>query len=220
MGTGIARLPQLAEDDPAGAQRDLDALLNSWPRRDFLLQHLAALFTQVSIHLYRRDGPAAWRYVQERAGAIAGSHLLRVQMLRIMTVYYSGCAALGAAEIAPEPGPLLRAARDAARRLEREKAPWAKALAGLIAAGAAALRGDTAGTAALLADVAPAFDGLAMSPFAAAARRRLGELRGGEEGRALVTRADATMAEQGVVNPARMTALYAPGFRGPLTARG
>jgi len=48
--------------------------------------------------------------------------------------------------------------------------------------------------------------------YAAATRRRLGGLVGGDEGGRLVEQADAWMTEQGIYNPTRMTALYAPGF--------
>jgi hypothetical protein len=51
-----------------------------------------------------------------------------------------------------------------------------------------------------------------MNLFAAAARRRLGQLLGGNCGQALIAQADAWMAGQGIVNPARMTAMLAPGF--------
>jgi hypothetical protein len=47
---------------------------------------------------------------------------------------------------------------------------------------------------------------------AAAARRRLGILIGGDRGRALATEADACMASEQIRNPCRMTAMLAPGF--------
>jgi hypothetical protein len=78
-------------------------------------------------------------------------------------------------------------------------------------ASVAACRGDAAGAAAGLAEAAVALDALDMALYAAAARRRLGRLRGGDEGRALVTGADAWMASQRIANPARMTALLVPG---------
>ena len=57
-----------------------------------------------------------------------------------------------------------------------------------------------------------AFEAVDMGLFAAAARRRLGTLLGGDAGRALIAQADAWMAAQEVRNPARMAAGLAPGF--------
>jgi hypothetical protein len=51
-----------------------------------------------------------------------------------------------------------------------------------------------------------------MALYAAAARYRRGKLLGGDAGRALEDAARSWMAGQGVVNPARMVALHAPGF--------
>jgi hypothetical protein len=49
-----------------------------------------------------------------------------------------------------------------------------------------------------------------MRMHAACARRRLGQLVGGDEGNRLVEEADAWMREQKVVQPSRIAALYAP----------
>jgi eukaryotic-like serine/threonine-protein kinase len=46
----------------------------------------------------------------------------------------------------------------------------------------------------------------------AAARRRQGELLGGDEGRALITAANGWMTSQGIRKPGRITAMYVPGF--------
>jgi eukaryotic-like serine/threonine-protein kinase len=48
--------------------------------------------------------------------------------------------------------------------------------------------------------------------YAAAARRRLGELLGGDEGRELITKADEWMSRQQIRNPPAFTRLMAPGF--------
>ena len=51
-----------------------------------------------------------------------------------------------------------------------------------------------------------------MKLFLAVTERRLGELIGGDEGRALVHQANTWMTAQGIVNADRMTATLAPGF--------
>jgi hypothetical protein len=50
-----------------------------------------------------------------------------------------------------------------------------------------------------------------MALYAAVSRRRLGELMGGPGGSDLVAAADEWMGGQGIVNPARMTQVLAPG---------
>ena len=65
---------------------------------------------------------------------------------------------------------------------------------------------------AMLAAAAMAFERADMTFHAAVARRRLGEVQGGECGRALVDEADAWMDGQAIRNPARMARLIAPGF--------
>jgi hypothetical protein len=106
---------------------------------------------------------------------------------------------------------LLRGAEGHARTILREKTRWGDALALLLRAGAAATRGETERALSLLE---PAETGLAaadMALHAAVARRRRGELLGGDTGRGLVAAADAWMASQAIRNPERMTAMLAPG---------
>jgi hypothetical protein len=83
----------------------------------------------------------------------------------------------------------------------------------LVEAGVAGVRGD--GRAAdLLATATAELDAVDMPLAAAAARRRLGILLGGDRGRELAAAADGWMASRGVRNPARMTAALVPGFPG------
>jgi len=89
---------------------------------------------------------------------------------------------------------------------------WALPLAQLIRAGIAADRGDPGTARDLLRAAEAGFRDAGMGLFAAAACRRQGELLAGDAGHALVARANAWMEGQGIKNPSRMTALYAPGF--------
>ena len=111
---------------------------------------------------------------------------------------------------AADPRPLLRSAERDARRLEREGMAWSTALALPIRAGVAAARGDASRAATLFADAATRLEAVDMNLYAAASRRRLGEILGGDEGRAHVEQADSWMRQQAIRNPARMAEVFAP----------
>ncbi len=111
-----------------------------------------------------------------------------------------------------DPKRLLRQAEDYARRLDRERLPWTAAVARLIRAGAASVRRDPDGAVRFLTVAAEGFEASGMELFAAATRRQLGRLLGGDEGRTLIARADTWMAGQAIRSPHRMTACLAPGF--------
>jgi hypothetical protein len=82
----------------------------------------------------------------------------------------------------------------------------------LIRAAVASIRGEEWAAIRFLTEAVPGFEASDQPLFAAAARRRLGELKGGEEGRVLVSQANEWMTSRSIQNPSRMTACYAPGF--------
>jgi hypothetical protein len=81
----------------------------------------------------------------------------------------------------------------------------------MIHAGIASIRGETRRALELFASAEKGCQVGDMQLHAAAARRRRGQLLGGEEGRVLVEAADAWMGQQGIVAPERMAAMLAPG---------
>jgi hypothetical protein len=202
---GMRTFVHLAADEPETARRELAEAMDRWSHHGFHVQHQNRLYDESQIDLYQGDAAAAWRRITETWPLLGRSHHLRVQQVRIYQVHLRGRAALAAGG---DPT-LVRSARRDARALWHERAPWAQALARLLEAGVAARRGDGQ-AAGLLRDAAERCDAAKMRLYAAAARRRLGELTGGEEGRALVAEADKWMAGQGVANPVRMTALLVP----------
>jgi eukaryotic-like serine/threonine-protein kinase len=114
--------------------------------------------------------------------------------------------------------PLLRIARRSARAMARERMPWSTPLAELVLAGADACSADPADRAHAierLERVVPVLDQVDDVLFALTARRRLGELLGGERGASLIAGADARMRAQGITNPAGVTSMLAPGFPAP-----
>jgi hypothetical protein len=138
--------------------------------------------------------------------------MLRMQVARISSLHLLGRTALAAASGSPFPASFLEQAREAADKLSAEQIPWAEPLAAMLRAGAAMIEGDRPLAASLLANAASGFEATDMALYLAAARRRMGELVGGDEGRAQVEEATEWMMEQGVVNPDRMTEMLAPGL--------
>ena len=162
--------------------------------------------------MYAGDAAAAWRRITETEPLLQSSLLLRIQQVQADVIQHTGRCAVAMAAVSADPRPLLRVAEKSARRLDRQQLPWTSALAQLIKAGVASVRGDAVRAERLLADAAERFESADMDLFAASARRHLGQLRGGDEGRALVEQADAWMRTQSIVNPSRMASCLAPGF--------
>jgi eukaryotic-like serine/threonine-protein kinase len=135
---------------------------------------------------------------------------MRVQKIKVFFYERQARCAPAAAFGAAKAGPLLHAAERDARRLEREGMGWSKALSIPIRAGVAAARGDRSRAATLFAEPVQAIEAVDMNLYAAASRRRLGQILGGDEGRAQLKGADCWMNQQGIRNPARMADVFAP----------
>lgn len=211
LGTVITPMARMAADDPDGARRGIDEVLGQWSHQGFHLQHGYGLYRQGELDLYQGRAESACRRATELWAALTRSLMLRVQEMRISACNLRAGSALASAAAA-NPRSLLRAAERDARRLERERRPDCAALACLTRAGVAAVRGDAGRAVALLTEAAAGFDAADMRLHAAATRRRLGGLLRGDEGQQMVSAADSWMAGQQVRNPARMTAMLAPGF--------
>jgi hypothetical protein len=127
----------------------------------------------------------------------------------------AACAIAAAASGSGNAAQLLsRAERDATwiERDVRYTPIMTRALARMLRAGVAATRGNPATALDLLDGAIAGFrEGHSVLWLAIASRLR-GELLGGEEGGAMVRESDAWMAGEGIVNPARLAAAYAPGF--------
>jgi hypothetical protein len=202
----------LAADDPDGAEREVERVMAAWSRQDFQVQHFTTLTAQAQISLYRGDGQAAWRQVVDQWSGLANAMLLHVEIVRIYMLHLRARCALAAATSGGDRRTLLRAAARDAHRLERERPPYAKALAGTIGSALLAQRGETAAAAERLGQAVRQLDACGWGCFGAAARRQYGMLLGGGAGDRIVSDVDEYLTGQEVKRPDRLCAVQAPGF--------
>src|SRR5262249_47242483 len=138
--------------------------------------------------------------------------LLKIQHVYIDSLQYSGRAALAAARQGEPAVPLLKHAARTARILDRQRLPWADALAAHLRAGIASVRGDEAASVSFLRRAIEGFDEGGLNLYANAARRVLGRLVGGDEGQALIAGCDEWMVGQGIRVPEKMVRACVSGF--------
>ncbi|HEU4734405.1 MAG TPA: protein kinase, partial [Kofleriaceae bacterium] len=165
-----------------------------WSQTGFQMQHRYALLTQLEIDLSQGKEREAYDRIERRWHDIESSMLLKIRQQRIDTFSARGRAAVAAAEADGRRGDarILRAeASRYARRIIRERMPWAVAQGQLILAAVAFAAGRHEDAAGELRRAIGGFEAAGMALHAAAARRRLGAVTGGEEGRALIALADA-----------------------------
>ena len=211
LGSNIRPFLQLAHDEPERARQELAELLGQWSQQGFHHQHSSGMYRQVEIELYAGDVSAADELASMLWTAFTGSLLIRRVYLRIIVRHVCARAALAAARTA-DPSACLGRAESHVRRLQREKTVRSEALARLVGAGIAFARRDRRLAERLMHVAAEQLDAIEMRLYAAATRRRLGQLLGGDQGRGMIVQADVWMTGQGIKNPARMTAMLVPGF--------
>jgi hypothetical protein len=210
MIEAICLVPLMA-DDSERAWAELYKARESLPLQEegYYFQHQNSLSAQVQIALFCGKGDEAWQYLQRNWSKVVRSELLRIQFLRVMQLQLRARSALAVALNERRPEPLLRAVERDAGRLERERKPYAQAMAALLRAGVAAARGQKERAVKWLAKAVIDFEAVDMRLYAAAARYRQSELLADER---LLSHASSWMNEQEIQNPSRMTAMLAPGF--------
>lgn len=128
--------------------------------------------------------------------------------------------ARGALAVAAAVGPgsrqgrkVLKVLGKCIRLLDKQSFPWARPWNRLVKAGLATIEGQKGEAIDHLVAAAAGFDGVHMDLYAAASRRRRGQLLGSEQGGdRFITEADRWMAEQGIVDPERLSNTLAPGI--------
>jgi hypothetical protein len=215
LGLRYSHVLCYAQDDPDGAEAQLQRAMEKWSVRGFHLQHSTELFRRVEFSLYRDDPARGWDYLQTQWPTFSRSLLLRIQVIRIIALDTRARCALA---VAMRPGVsetararLLEAAERDVRYIEREKTHWGEPTAQIIRAAIEAHRGNAERAVTLLSSAEKGFQDADMALHAVVARRRRGALSGGEQGRGLIDDADAWLSAQNISNPSRLSAVLAPG---------
>ncbi len=215
VAAGRPLVAWLFADDPGGAQDRFRETIGKWTLQGFHFQHYVSLLAQVQVDLYTGDVEAAWGFIDRRWPELKRSMLLRIQQLRIEVRDLRGRAALAvAARDTVDAAARIKSARHDAKKILDEKTTWGAPFAHLILGGASAVEGDLDAAASFTKEAMNEFEFAGIQGHAAAARRPYGQLTGGDGGQQAVEGADAWMASEGIVNPARVTAMLAPGFPG------
>jgi hypothetical protein len=209
----------LVSDEPDEARRQVEGALARWSTSGYHRQHYNALLALSNIDLYLGDVEGAWARLEEQWPKLQRSLQPRIQILRAEALFLRArCALARAASLArtghrgTELTTLLSIAERIAGQLEREQMPWIDPFAPLIRGTIASYREDKASAAALLRLAVDGFERADMALYAAATRRRLGELQGGDVGARHVEEANRFMRAQTVDDPDRMAAVLAPGL--------
>jgi ATP/maltotriose-dependent transcriptional regulator MalT len=177
------------------------------PGERFTLHHYYEMLAHSQIDLYLGDGEAVRTRVAAGRKGMADAFLDRIQSTRIETEFLAGRAALA---VAPSEPAALAEARQAIKRLERERVPWASAVARLLRGGLAVITGDARGAVAALELAERELTAVDMALFAQVARLRRGEAEGGPGGAARAAAAVDWMRDNAVADPAAIAYMLAP----------
>jgi serine/threonine protein kinase len=203
----------LAQDDPETAERHLASVAENRPReadfaRTFHFHQYVDLFARSQIDMYRGRPAESWQRVQTVWPEMVG-WMKRYQIMRVEGRHLRARCGLAIAAETGDRRILATVERDASL-ISAERMPWTTPLGESLRAGALALRGQDDRSRKLFESAVHNFEKADMYLYAAAAKRRLGELTGGDGGRALVEAADQWMRAQGVRAPERLTGILTP----------
>jgi len=205
----------LASGAPDTAEAVVTEAMHRWSKRSFQVQHWWEIQALAQADLYRGRNAAALARLRDRWGPLRRSALMRVQYIRLRAFHLRGRAALALAADGASEGEkraLLSAAERDARRIARERVPWADPLAELLIAGIERQRGNLENAKRALERATRGFEAADMGLWWAVAQTKLGEVVGREAGKAAEVAGEEEMKRRGVKEPGRMLRMMAPGL--------
>ncbi|MHC4956504.1 MAG: serine/threonine-protein kinase [Planctomycetota bacterium] len=200
----------LQSDEPERARSEVERVIGRWSQIGFHRQHYNALRAHSLIDFYEGNPDSAYRRIREQWKPLGKSLLMRTQVLRVEANYLRAMSAIASAHGSADAHDRIRDASRLAASIESEGRTWSAGFVAVVRA-ALALHADQRDEAtALLKDARIGFEGAEMALYAAAARRALGGLLGGDGGARLTEEADEWMVSQAIDDPRRMARALVP----------
>lgn len=212
LGTYDLPFDRLVSDEPDEVAHLLNTYVGRLQLGRYSLQDMFAWMQRINLALYLGNASEAWRLITTGWKELQRSLLLMGEHIRMASWELRARAAIACVAQRIDTDRSRAEARRAIHKIEREHLARFAALPPVFRAGLAAADGDTASAAQLLHEGIGLADQTAMGIFLHPARWQLGHLLGGNEGAELVTNTERWMQSEGVRNPARFSAMIAPGF--------
>jgi hypothetical protein len=211
LRSSLLPLTLLAAGAVGAARREIEECMAAWSAKNFTLQHYNALLASANLDLYRDDGAAAHERMESTWHDLDKS-LLLVMEQSCLEAWHLRARALIAATAPGQRAAAFKRVAALNRKVRRGNLPWALGLADLLDVAVALGRADKTAALTRLDQAIERLDGADMGLYALAARRRRGELVGGDAGKAEVDEADRRMTGEKIAHPDRWTAMLVPLF--------
>jgi hypothetical protein len=209
---GFGNTARLVAGDPTAAREDVAVSMQQWSKQGTHVEHFYELIALTNADFYegrpeeaRARVLAQWRPMR-RALLMTTVQSVRIHLWRMRA---QATLAIAVGQTSDRAARLAEVG-DAARRIERERTGWGAPFAKMLRAGIAGAEQKVEPAAALYEEAAQAADAAQMALVAAVARRCRGLLLGGDEGKKLVSEAEAWMRKMTVRSPERFAATIAP----------
>ena len=191
-------------------RRQVAETATAWKTHRFDAMRFWGLISEANLLIYAGNGDAAWQHMTKHWTAVRRSLFLLVELSKVEMLDTKTRSALTPAGKRSDRRARLRCAQRDAKQLA--KTYVGAPIASLVRAQLAWIEQDEERAHRYLTAAAQRFDQLDMKMYAAVARRRLGELEKGDAGQQFIDTANATFAEQAIVNSDRFVAMLSPGF--------
>ena len=209
-------LAYLAADRPGTASDSVLSGLRAWPAPGYQLQNAMAALILAWIAFYEGKAGRNLDFVEEQWRLIRANHIDSFDNMRATTLDFRCRTALAAAnrhnKTSPQRMNALKIARECSRILDRQTNPWGRASARVAQAALQQFEGNVDAASETFVATAKLFEDIDMMGYAWSARRRAGQMIGGDEGRNLVEAADRWFESQSILRPERFAAMHVGGF--------